>query len=376
MDKFSMDIRDALKQLPEVLHDFKYDGTGIIGLKNLGNTCYLNSTIQCLSNTLPLTEYILKGKYIKYLSGHTNEKNELPNEIALIINYHNLLESIWEDEGEANGTYVISPKYFYEAFSHFFPEGGIFRQNDSQESLVFFLDTLHELICRPVKYQTLGTPKNDLDNLTIKSINDWSQHFKNQHSYILDLFYGQEHLRLKCLNCKEITHNFPPFMYTCLPIKNPMKTIYDCFEDHCSVEQLDQENSWECDKCKTKSRAYKKTAYWKLPQILIITLNRFQVHSAKNNFHYHVKNEEYIDYPITNLDLSDYVTCPIEKQKAHYNLYAICCHVGSTNYGHYYSFTQNGNGRWYRINDDSMNVVKDLRELITEDAYILFYQKA
>lgn len=371
-----MELERAETLLPDSLSEFKHAGKGISGLKNLGNTCYLNSSIQCLSNTLPLTEYLLKGTFKKYLSQHTDDQNNLPGEIYLLIHYLNLLSGLWDDDDDPTidpTGYVISPKTFTRIFTKFFPEGGVFRQNDSQESIVYLLDTFHELISRPVSYKISGTAQNEFDKMMVKSIQDWAKHFKNTHSFILDLFYGQEHLRLQCLHCKQITHNFPPFMYTCLPVSSSKtKTIYDCFDRHCKVEQLDADNAWECDKCKQKTQAYKKTAYWKLPQILIVTLNRFQIRES-HNYQWHVKSDAFIEYPLINLDLSDYVTNPQDSAK--YNLYAICCHVGSTYYGHYYSYCLNSNGKWYEFNDDVVKEVINLNDVITEDAYVLFYQK-
>lgn len=383
-----MDLQKVFEVLPEDLVDFSKIGNGLSGLKNLGNTCYLNVVIQCLSHTLPLTEYLLKGNYKKYLANNVNKEGKLPEEVNLFTQYLGLLCGIWEKgQGEDDSVqdeinYIITPKTFVATFTKFFPEGGIFRQNDAQESIIYLLDTFHELISRPVNYTiTGGPPQNEFEDKIIKSINDWSNHFKSRHSYLLEIFHGQEHLRIQCLNskCEKITNNFPPFQYACLTLNKFTKTIYDCFDLYCKAEQLDKENKWECGYCHTKSAAYKKTTYWKLPQVLIIHLKRFQVRQDfgflphQQRYQQYAKNEEMIEYPLVDLDLRNYLTNHEESYM--YNLHAVCCHVGKTYGGHYYCYCLNKNGHWYCFNDDVVKRVTNLQEIVTEDAYVLFYHK-
>lgn len=378
-----MELEKVYEVLPENLIDINRIGNGLSGLKNLGNTCYLNVAVQCLSHTLPLTEYLLRGNYKKYLAEHVDKDGKLPEEINLLTQYMGLLCGIWEKGlGEDDSVvdeinYVITPRTFVLIFTKFFPEGGIFRQNDSQESIIYLLDTFHELISRPVSYNITGVPHNEFEHKMVKSISDWAKHFKNKHSHLLEIFYGQEHLRIQCLNekCEKITNNFPPFQCVCLPINKSTKTIYDCFDLHCKAEQLDKENKWECDHCHTKSQAYKKTTYWKLPQTLMISFNRFQVRPDYGfvQRQQHVKNDKLIEYPLINLDLRNYLTNHEESYM--YDLHAVCCHVGNTYGGHYYCYCLNKNGHWYCFNDDVVKRITNLQEIVSDDAYILFYHK-
>lgn len=350
-------------------------GNGLTGLRNLGNTCYLNSSIQCLSHTLPLTEYLLRGNYKRYLTENLTKEGKLQPQINMLVQYIALLYAIWE-KGEEEGdipdevNYIITPTSFVKEFLTFFPEGGIFRQNDSQESIIYLLDTFHELISRPVTYNITGTPHNEFSHKMIKSIQDWGKHFRNRHSYILDVFYGQEHLRIQCLNdaCGKITNNFPPFQCVCLPVNRSTQTIYDCFSLHCQAEQLDGENKWECDYCHEKTQAYKKTTYWKLPKTLMISFKRFQTIGTRS-----IKQDKLIEYPLAGLNLRNYLTN--HEESYIYDLHAVCCHVGNTYGGHYYCYCLNKNGEWYHFNDDTVTKVTNLQEIVSDDAYILFYHK-
>lgn len=352
-------------------------GNGITGLSNLGLTCYLNASVQVLSHTIPFTEYMLNGVYKKYLQHHV-KNGVLPETIYLLIEYMTLLYGIWDkpegnEENISERTFVITPRGLVQIFNKLFPQGGFFRQNDASEAILFLLDTFHDLISREVNYNVNGTPSNDYERMIVKSIDDWAKHFKHQHSYILDVFFGQEHARIQCTNCKKMTDKFPPFKDICLPLNDQTKTIYDCFDYYCRVEQLDKYNTLECDHCKARSQAYTKTTYWKLPSSLIICLKRFQVNPKYNRYE---KNTSRVTYPVVGLDLSKYVTNPDENCR--YNLYSVICHTGYNNIetGHYYAYCLNRNGRWYNFNDEHISQITNLQDLITQNAYILFYRKA
>lgn len=361
-------ISKLIQQLPdptkeEDLKFSKKQGTG--GLDNLGNTCYLNVTVQCLSHTPLLTKYFLTGAYKQYLLDHLDDEK-----VILFVYYIKLLFELWSSEGKS-----IKPNLFVKLFTKYFPQGGIFRQNDAQESIVFLLDTFHELISRKVNYTITGDPQHEFDKLMLQSIKELTGHYNNTHSFIVDIFSGQEHLMLQCTKCDKITHKFPPFTYTCLPLDNNNKlnsTIYNCFDLHCKTEVLDKDNAWECTYCKEKNRAYKRTLYWKFPNVLIISLNRFQIKNIKNNY-FNIKVDSLVNYPVVNLDLSEYITNPTDNYL--YNLYGIICHTGDVNSGHYYCYCLNTDGIWYRYNDENVTAIANLNNLITKDAYVLFYYK-
>ena len=64
---------------------------GLCGLQNLGNTCFMNSGLQCLSNVVDLTEYFLSDKYLKEL----NETNPLGTKGKLVKKYGTFIKSLW-----------------------------------------------------------------------------------------------------------------------------------------------------------------------------------------------------------------------------------------------------------------------------------------
>lgn len=107
---------------------------------------------------------------------------------------------------------------------------------------------------------------------------------------------------------------------------------------------------------------------------LIIKFNRFE-YTIVNGQHTMEKINGQITYPIKDLDLSRYISSPLIEQTI-YDLYAINCHVGCLNTGHYYAICYNESmNAWVRYNDDQINIFNESADLVSNDAYILFYRK-
>lgn len=108
---------------------------GIVGLSNLGNTCFMNSCMQCLSNTLPLTEYFLGG----FFQNEINKTNIIGTKGKLAKTYAKFIKSMWCD---SNSTF--SPYNIKNEVSSINPMFSGYAQHDSQEFFSFLVDGLHE----------------------------------------------------------------------------------------------------------------------------------------------------------------------------------------------------------------------------------------
>jgi ubiquitin C-terminal hydrolase len=86
------------------------------------------------------------------------------------------------------------------------------------------------------------------------------------------------------------------------------------------------------------------------------------------------KNQIFIDFPLDNLDLTNYVI-GYKKKSYIYELYGICNHSGGVHGGHYTCYVKNANEKWYHFNDTIVTEVTNLNDLITPKAYCLFYRK-
>jgi ubiquitin C-terminal hydrolase len=104
---------------------------GAVGLKNLGNTCFLNASLQCLSNTIPLTDYFLGYDY----RSEINKNNVLGTGGKLVTAYAELIKSVW-----LGNMAVVTPKSFKKRLEKFAPQFADGRQHDAHEVLSFLLD--------------------------------------------------------------------------------------------------------------------------------------------------------------------------------------------------------------------------------------------
>jgi len=182
---------------------------GVTGLQNLGNTCFMNSALQCLSNTSELTQYFLSNEFLKDL----NKNNPLGTGGYLISAYSELIKELWMGTES-----YVSPWDLKKVIGKFAPQFSGYSQQDSQELLSYMLDGLHEDLNRIVK-------KPFVEDIEFKNQKDeelsngsWANYLKRNQSIIIDLFVGQYKSRLDCPDCKKISITFDPFISISLPV--------------------------------------------------------------------------------------------------------------------------------------------------------------
>ncbi|KAI7877569.1 peptidase C19, ubiquitin carboxyl-terminal hydrolase 2 [Lichtheimia hyalospora FSU 10163] len=209
---------------------------GVCGLTNLGNTCYMNSALQCLSNTPQLSQYFLAGKYKEEL----NRDNPLGMKGHVAEAYGKLVETLWS--GKSSST---APRDFKHTIGDFNRSFNGYMQHDSQELLAFLLDGLHEDLNRILSKPYRELP--DFDNMSDEEIahESWSYHKARNDSIIVDLFQGQFKSRLTCNTCGKVSTTFDPFMYLSLPLpiqkKKFIKFIYVPYSPSMRPQQLSLE---------------------------------------------------------------------------------------------------------------------------------------
>ncbi|SNX86256.1 related to UBP12 - ubiquitin C-terminal hydrolase [Melanopsichium pennsylvanicum] len=187
---------------------------GLRGLNNLGNTCFMNSALQCLSNTYELQQYFVSGAYKEEL----NTDNPLGMGGAIADAFGNLITNIWNGQGSS-----FWPREFKFALSRFAPQFSGYAQHDSQELLAFLLDGLHEDLNRILKKPYIEAPDwegGDEKDLVAFAKRQWDIYKARNDSVIVDLFQGQYRSTLVCPECSKVSIKFDPFMYLTLPIPN------------------------------------------------------------------------------------------------------------------------------------------------------------
>ncbi|KAK9708423.1 ubiquitin-specific protease doa4 [Basidiobolus ranarum] len=338
---------------------------GITGLKNLGNTCFMNSILQCLSATVPLARYFLDGSYKR----HINATNFLGTGGVLAQAFGDLIRVMWSEQYT-----FVSPITFRDAIAKFAPQFKGSDQQDSQELLGFLLDGLHEDLNLIV---TKPPPDNNEDDDMMEKMPEhlssdlaWEKYLLRNSSIIVSLFQGQFRSRLQCTSCKQTSTTYNPFMYLSLPI--PLKgngiPLSRCLDEFVKEEILDGDDAWFCSRCKTRRRAIKRLTLSRLPDILLIHLKRFSFSGPFRD-----KLDTLVSYPLRKLDMRPYLPPTQSKAPAIYDLYAVSNHFGGLNGGHYTAQVRNGyRNQWHNF-DDSRVSACDERSIVCKSAYILFY---
>ncbi|RCV19482.1 hypothetical protein SETIT_3G388400v2 [Setaria italica] len=195
---------------------FKQVGSGLTGLDNLGNTCFMNSAVQCLAHTPKLVDYFL-GDFCKEINTH----NPLGMKGELAYAFGDLLRKLWAIDRSP-----VAPRHFKAKLARFAPQFSGFNQHDSQELLAFLLDGLHEDLNR-VKCKPYSEAK-DSDGRPDEEVADeyWGNHLARNDSIIVDICQGQYKSTLVCPICKKVSVTFDPFMYLSLPLPSTtMRTM-------------------------------------------------------------------------------------------------------------------------------------------------------
>ncbi|XP_042655672.1 ubiquitin carboxyl-terminal hydrolase 4 isoform X4 [Tyto alba] len=182
---------------------------GLCGLSNLGNTCFMNSSLQCLSNTPPLTDYFLEDKY----EAEINQNNPLGMRGEIAEAYAELIKQIWSGRQSH-----VAPRMFKTQVGRFAPQFSGYQQQDSQELLAFLLDGLHEDLNRVKKkpYLELKDANGRPDSEVAKEA--WENHRLRNDSIIVDIFHGLFKSTLVCPKCSKVSVTFDPFCYLTLPL--------------------------------------------------------------------------------------------------------------------------------------------------------------
>ena len=337
---------------------------GVVGLVNLGNTCYANTAAQCLMHTMPLTYFFMLGK-------HADAMCDGPHK-QVTAHWVQLLNVAWRDAD----TFAVSPKNFVRTFSTvsrqlkergaLSTEFRVGEQHDMVEYLQFLLDCFHTALKTKIEVTVRGTPCNRLDQLMVDSYEQYRRHYEPEYSVVIDMFSGQYYTQICTRDVTgpaEHSESFDPFTVLTLELPKAAAScsLYRCFDMLVRPEMI---TGWKGERCDKARLVEKKTYLWRLPSILVIHLKRF--------VNQYVKNTCQVEIP-ERLDLTNYCM-GYDNENARYRLYAVANHKGTLHYGHYYADCRTMHHDWFRFDDQSVTPI-DVGDLRSNHAYCLFYYR-
>ena len=356
-----------LKKYEDIIADYR--DPILVGLNNIGATCYMNATLQCLSNTKKLTEYFLK-----------EFKNDNSNKI-MTNEYYKVIKNLWNRE---NNNKSYSPNSFKEVLSKENPLFAGIQANDSKDLINFLIERFHqELNIVNINQDDLSQiPANQMNESSMLNafVIDFRQKF---NSPISNFFYGILETRSQCQGCKIMKFNFQLYSFLEFPLeqvniffnnkmgkplysqngKNSDINLYECFEYNRKIDLMNGENQMFCDQCNKLCDATYTTLIYSGPNYLIINLNRGKgaVYECK------------VIFP-EQLNILNYVT--FTQGITVYELYAVICHLGpSSMSGHFVAYCKNSiDHKWYLYNDAFVSLCTKSQQYNDGMPYILFYK--
>ncbi|KAJ3695441.1 hypothetical protein LUZ60_000818 [Juncus effusus] len=301
------------------------------GLANLGNTCFLNSVLQCLTYTEPFAAYLQSGKH---------KSSCRTAGFCALCALQNHVMSALQSTGK-----ILSPSHLVKNLRCISRNFRTSRQEDAHEYMVNLLESMHKC-CLPS-----GVPSES------PSAYD--------KSLVHKIFGGRLRSQVKCMQCQYSSNKYDPFLDLSLEIAKA-DTVKKALSNFTAVEKLDGgEKQYQCQKCKQKVRALKQLTINKPPHVLTVHLKRFSSYIPGQKIDRKVEFD-----PV--LDLKPFVSDPNEGNLK-YTLYGVLVHAGwSTHSGHYYCFVRTSSGMWHSLDDNQVRQVSE-KTVLAQKAYMLFY---
>ncbi|KAF5276674.1 hypothetical protein FQA39_LY06478 [Lamprigera yunnana] len=310
----------------------RLDSTGLNGLLNIHNSCYMNTIIQCLRHIPQVIDFYCIQNY-----------KEIIHEDALISQeFGDLVQSLWNTNFS-----TIKPIEFYDKFGNLLP---MFKEGRHEDCLEFFT-YLFNFLSDDCARESLS--KNYWSE---KELAWYKQHY-GKLSYFKETFYYQIKILQKCIKCKQqnLKYEIENVLYLDIP-----NTTFHLQE---SIDKFMESNEkYICKTCTIPKGVIKNFCHF--PEVLVINLKRHTCTTQNNNFRSVTKNSSCCIFPIYNLKVDG----------AYYSLKAIAMHTGCTTSGHYTAACLNPfDKNWYLFNDGEVGSFEIYERSVGSKAYVFFY---
>lgn len=296
------------------------------GLQNLGNTCAINTLIQIICRNSFLRNSILNVDI---------SNNTLAIELKEILNIMYINNN------------SLSPNKFVK---NLFDNLKVFNFGEQLDLTELWLLLFEKITNEISDYIPKIKYEKYFDNLKItdKEINIKADYIinnfnDNKNSLWLQNVQGVILNIIECTECNNNSYNFEPFTAIQLDLKDTDESISltSLFRDY--LRHTTNKDEWKCDKCNKCTKYKKIQKLWKVPNVLVFFLKRYDNINKKNNTKIDI-NE--------NINIKNGCILSNHKQEVSYNIKSIGCHIGNLDGGHYYAICKNETDDKFIMYDD------------------------
>ncbi|KNA16444.1 hypothetical protein SOVF_089140 isoform B [Spinacia oleracea] len=306
------------------------------GLRNLGNTCFLNSIIQCFTHTVPLVQGLLSLKHEASSHG--------AGEFCVLCAVREQIEHSLGYSGK-----VVSPSNLVDNMSQI---SSIFQRHQQEDAHEFLQCLLDKLDSNWSKYEANANDSSSLDDTLVRQI-----------------FGGRLVSQVRCCNCGHNSDTYEPLIDLSLEIED-VDSLESALNSFTKVESIEDTEKFTCESCKEQVKVEKQLMLEQAPSVATLHLKRF-----KSDGIFVEKVDKKVEFPL-ELNLAPYTKgSNNESGDLKYELFAVVVHVGvSSTSGHYFCYIRTDPDKWYRFDDSQVTMVSE-EHVLCQDAYILFYAR-
>uniref|UniRef100_A0A182NHS2 Ubiquitin carboxyl-terminal hydrolase 36 n=1 Tax=Anopheles dirus TaxID=7168 RepID=A0A182NHS2_9DIPT len=306
------------------------------GMMNMGNTCYLNSTLQALFHVPAIANWLLSDE------PHRAKCDDGGSVGSCIIcaMAKTLLES--QSNQSAFRPYLVYSKLRLVC-KHLVPG----RQEDAHEFLRYLVEAMEK------SYLARSKNSKELDQ------------YSKETTPLNQILGGYLRSEVKCLSCQHVSTTFQHFEDLLLDIRKA-SSIDEALEHYFARERL-EEMGYKCEACKRRVAATKQFSLERAPFVLCVQLKRFSVLGGKINKNVELRSK---------LDLTPFSSPAMRTTggKLMYRLTSMVTHLGNTQHCGHYTAIGHTDAGGYHVFDDSTVRPIGIHSVMSTNAYILFYE--